>query len=268
MAKTTPMKNQGQILVKSLLLTLLSIGCSFQSELTAQELLAKKIIQYQSEGSWKDGRQELNRYDSLGRISETIYQQMKDGAWNNQTKMVFVYDAQSGLEKERTFYQWKNGEWTANLRFRAERDQQDRLINEQIDQYKEGKWQLSRKNSTGYQKDISLKSEQIYYNLQNDQWAESYKDQYRFEGNKLVEKMGFQMREGDWKKSLKTIYSYNNAGNRTKEAMNRFTADGILEWRKTSFIYSNGLKTEALVWVKKNEQWQQSEKHRYHYTSL
>jgi hypothetical protein len=262
------MKNQGQIVIRSLLLTLLSIACSFQSELTAQELLAKKVIQHQSEGSWKDTRQELNSYDNQGRISHTIYQQMKDGAWNNQTKMAYTYDEQSGMEKERIFYQWKDGEWKPNLRFTAERDQQDRLINEQIDEYKEGNWQLSRKNSTRYQKDIPHKSEQIYYSLKNDQWVENYKDQYRFEGNKLVEKTGFQMREGAWEKSLLTSYSYDDQGNRTKETSNRYTTDGILEWRKTSFTYSSGLKTEALIFVKKDEQWQQSQRHRYHYISL
>lgn len=262
------MKTQGQILLQNLLLIMLGMGISYQSDLSAQSLLEKKIIQYQSEGSWKDARQELNSYDKEGRISQTIYQQVKDGAWDNQTRMAFTYDEQSGLEKERIFYQWKDGKWLANLRFRAERDKENRLINELIDQFTEGEWKLSRQNSTAYTQAGAVKSEQVYFSLKSDQWVENYKDQYRFEQNKLVEKTGFQRKEGTWKKSLLTLYSYDTDGNRTEEAMKRMTPDGILEWRKTSFTYSNGLRTEALVSVKKNEQWQQSERHRYHYISL
>ncbi len=262
------MKTQGHILFQSLLLMILGIGTSFQSELTAQSLLEKKVIQYQSDGSWKDARQELNRYDKQGRISQTVYQQMKDGAWDNQTKMAFTYDEQSGLETERIFYQWKNGKWMANLRFRAERDNENRLINELIDQFTEGDWKLSRQNSTAYTQADAVKSEQVYFHLKGDQWAENYKDQYRFEQNKLVEKTGFQRKEGTWKKSLVTLYSYDMEGNRIEEAMKRVTPEGILEWRKTSFTYQNGVRTEALVSVKKDEQWRQSQRHRYHYTAL
>ncbi|MCE7996630.1 MAG: hypothetical protein HEP71_31990 [Roseivirga sp.] len=261
------MKKLNQTLIKSLLQVILGMCISFQAELTAQGLLAKKVIQYQSEGSWKDARQELNSYDAQGRISQTIYQQMKDAAWNNQTKMAFSYDEQSGLEKERIFYQWKDGKWISNLRFRAERDRHDRLINELIDQFREGEWKLSRKNSTTYEQAGSVKSDQTYYNLKDGTWSKSYKDEYLFEGKKLVEKTGFQMREGTWKKSLITSYNYNSQGERTEESISRVTAEGILEWRKTSFTYKDGTKTAGLVSVRKNERWLESEKHFFHYVS-
>lgn len=261
------MKKHHQTLIKSLVVLIFSMAVQSDIPFKAQDLLAKKVIQYRSEGSWKDARQELNSYDNQGRISQTIYQAVKDGVWTNQTKMAFSYDAQSGLEEERTFHQWKNGKWIANLRFRPERDNEGRLTSELIDQFKEDSWELSRKNVTAYDGKATHKSEQVYFNLKDAAWTKSYKDEYLFEGGKLVKKTGYQMSEGTWKKSLITLYSYNAEGERTEESISRITAEGILDWRKTSFTYKNGTKTAGLVSVRKNEQWLESEKHAFHYVS-
>lgn len=259
------MKKHHQTLIKSLVVLIFSMAVQTQIPPKAQGLLTKKVIQSRSEGSWKDTRQELNSYDIQGRISQTIYQTVKDSAWTNQTKMTFSYDAQSGQEKVRTFHQWKNGKWIANLRFRPERDNEGRLTSELIDQFKKDSWELSRKNVTAYDGKATHKSEQVYFNLKDAAWTESYKDEYQFEEGKLVEKTGYQMREGTWKKSLVTRYSYNSEGQRTEESISRITAEGILDWRKTSFTYENGIKTAGLVSVRKNEQWLESERHSFHY---
>lgn len=181
--------------------------------------------------------------------------------------MAFAYHEGSGLEKERIYYQWKDEKWVPNLRFRVERDDTDRLTNELIDRYKEDNWQLSRKNSTAY-KASSHKSEQIYYNLKNSDWNQSYKDQYVFDNDKLVEKTGYQWKNSAWKKSLITSYSYNSHGDRIEENVNRVTPEGTIGWRKTSFSYKDGIKTAGLVMVKKKDQWLENEKHTFHYISL
>lgn len=257
------MDNQGKLLIRSLFALILSFSFSGQM-LTAQQL-TKTVIKYRSEGRWKESRQELNQYDNKERISETIYQSKKDCTWVNQTKMSFTYDTSSGLEKERIYYKWKNDHWIADLRFRAERDDRNKLTQENIDEFKDGQWTLSRKNATGYWPGSDVKSVQTYFNPKEDEWAENYQDRYIFEDKKLVEKTGYQMKNGFWKKSLITRYSYDHQGNRTEEAIHRITPDGILEWRKTSFTYSNGLKDKALVTVNKKGKWQESERHVYHY---
>ncbi|GEM_PF-4813865 len=261
--KTTDMHHPGKLLARGLLMLTLCLGFSAQT-LTAQHL-TKTVIKYRSEGKWKESRQELNAYDSRDRISETIYQSKKDCTWVNQTKMTFAYDTSSGLEKERIYYQWKNDRWVANLRFRAERDHENRLIQENIDQFKNGEWTLSRKNATGYWPGSNVKSVQTYFDPKEDQWTENYQDRYLFEDQKLIEKTGYKMKSGTWQKSLLTRYGYDDQGNRITETLNRVTQDGILEWRKTSFTYSNGLKDKALVTVNKNGQWHESERHVYHY---
>lgn len=233
----------------------------------ARQLLEKKVIQRYLNEIWTDSQQELYSYNKKGKVKETIYQSKQETDWVNQYKMAFTYHESSGLEKERIYYQWKDEQWVPNLRFRAERDDTDRLINELIDQYREDNWQLSRKNSTAY-KGSSHKSEQVYYNLKNSDWNQSYKDQYVFDSDKLVEKTGYRWNNSAWEKSLITHYSYNTAGNRIEENINRATPEGTREWRKTSFSYKDGIKNAGLVSVKKEEQWQESEKHIFHYRSL
>lgn len=261
------MKKRASFYIKGPALVLVIFLALKPSLAKARQLLEKTVIKSHINGAWTDSRQELHHYNKEGKVKETIYQNNQETGWVNHHKMTFAYHEKSGLEKERIYYQWKDEQWVANLRFRVVRGDTGQLTDELIDQFKEGDWQLSRKNSTAY-KGTSHKSEQVYYSLKNSDWNQSYKDQYAFDDDKLIKKIGYQWNELAWKKSLITRYSYNTAGNRVEESINRVTPEGTIEWRKTSFTYKGGLKTAGLIMVKKEGQWQEGEKHIFHYVSL
>ena len=191
--------------------------CFENSQPRLKKIIAKKLI----DGQWKESRSDIFTYDSRGnKLSHTI-SYFRDNQWVNYSRLTYQYDLNTNLEVLRFFQNWNVGQWTHNLRFKPTRDNKGRLVDEKIDRYESNEWSLSRKNSNAYSKKDDLKTEQTYFGLDGESWVSSWKDVYRYEDTKLIEKTGYSWKENSWIKTLITKYDYDTQGQRIEERMTR-----------------------------------------------
>ncbi|OEK00285.1 hypothetical protein BFP97_01600 [Roseivirga sp. 4D4] len=215
--------------------------------------------------TWVLKQSEQFQYTSFGQLKSHTMSLLKDDQWINSSRLQFEYDSISHLETLRYWQLWKEGEWSSNLRFRPVRDPNDRLIEEKVDKKDESNWLLARKNTSSFSEVGGLKQEQVYLNLNGDDWEFSWKDIYTYNEGKLVKKVGYSWKNGTWAKGMIIKYSYNLDGLRTEELMIRVINGEESNWRRTSFSYKNGLKTFAKLEVSKDGQWVENQLHTFTY---
>ena len=243
----------------------------FDLRLSAQlqeRQLEQTIIQTLKDGNWQNSRKQYHRYNKEGKVTLTVYQVFKDGKWQNDQKMAYQYDSTSGFESERIWWRWKNDKWIENLRFKQERDVLGRITDEMIEEYKDDRWAIVRKNVTAYQGNSRLKHTQTYFNWKNEEWAKSWQDVYTFERSNLVLKKGYQWKNDQWAWTSSTHYSYNNSDLRVEESIKRVNAGVERDFRTTTNEYTNGIKSSSHVRVFRGGEWLDSEKHTHQYANL
>lgn len=226
-----------------------------QDQNKVKQIITRKLVK----GSWKDVRKEEFSYDEHGHLETHTNLRYSDGKWVKVSRLAYEYDPKTQLEIERTWQNWKAGDWAMVLRFSPQRDEQDHLIEEKVDRFENGTWVLSRKNNSKYNALSNLKSEQAYYNLKDSEWSASWKDKYEYDDEKLVIKRGFQWTETGWSSGMITEYTYDSKNNRIAEKMIRVTGDNKTNWRKTTYSYEDGLKRSSTTEIFKDGTWQVDE---------
>ncbi|HSL87797.1 MAG TPA: T9SS type A sorting domain-containing protein [Ignavibacteriaceae bacterium] len=212
--------------------------------------LSDLIIYVRQNEDWMKNSWTVFEYDSLiNRILWTRYL-WSNNTWRNFDRWYYKF---TGSVLDSSVYQSWSAMWENKEKYIYDYDSTGNL-NTRVFQNWNNNWENDARLKYKYFPDDNLESDTLQIWESTNQWSSRFYTDYRYSiNNLLVEELTRKWNGVNWDVASKTIYTYDQYGNRIERISQQFINGDWVNTTRDSTIYENNLIKEFINQVWENE---------------
>ncbi|MEM8486352.1 MAG: T9SS type A sorting domain-containing protein [Bacteroidota bacterium] len=240
-------------------------------EYDARGLNLSKIWQEAEGESWRSYRRQVNTWNVLGELTETVREDWLDGNWIASRRDLMSYE--NGLLVEEVLQSLVDMRWQSAFRYTQAYDGQGRQVYSQSEYYDDlaSKWVANGRGAVDYGDTYTEFSSQLWDSDARD-WF-TYSRAYvelNVRGNPVLDTRSWRDLKSAWIFVERVVYTYNDAGLTSERLVQRFRD---AEWQNhglyesTYDIDGNLISQSWSSWDSDENVWRRSSRRTYTYQS-